>query len=183
MTPSAPIGAVVPMIRKPPPLSVQFMGEAIPTDNIERVERELAKEDSLFANMMEQAPGMIGMASMFVVTIGIGVWLRPFFDAAGLYAFGEAGTTQGRWIIMELLAIFAFTFVILWLARNHKEKIIKYGLLVVLFLALCYTTVPGAHLILVDDPATAQVLQSEADPDADSMESTESALLTSYSDY
>ena len=38
-------------------------------------------------------------------------------------------------------------------------------------------------LILVDDPATAQVLQSEADPDADSTESTESALLTSYSDY
>ena len=128
------------------------MGEAIPTDNIERVERELAKEDSLFANMLEQAPGMVGMACMFVVTIGIGIWLRPFFDEAGLYAFGESGTTQGRWIIMELLAIFAFTFVILWLAKNHMEKIIKYGLLVVLFLALCYTTVPGAHLLLVDDP-------------------------------
>ena len=38
-------------------------------------------------------------------------------------------------------------------------------------------------LILVDDPATAQVLQSEADPDVDSTESTESALLTYYSDY
>ena len=128
------------------------MGEAIPTDNIERVERELAKEDSLFARMLEQAPGMLGMAIMFVVTIAIGIWLRPFFDEAGLYAFGESGTTQGRWIIMELLAIFAFTFVILWLAKNHKEKIIKYGLLIVLFLALCYTTVPGAHLLLVDDP-------------------------------
>ncbi|HIF45415.1 MAG TPA: hypothetical protein EYQ73_01275 [Candidatus Poseidoniales archaeon] len=131
------------------------MGEGATTDNVKRVERELAKEDRLMAKMLDQAPGMIGMAAMFVVTIGIGIWLRPFYDSAELHAFGEAGTTQGRWILMELAAIFAFTFIILFLAKKHMEKVIKYGLLFVLFLALCYTTVPGAHLLLVDAPEPA----------------------------
>jgi presenilin-like A22 family membrane protease len=131
------------------------MGEGATTDNVKRVERELAKEDRLMAKMLDQAPGMIGMASMFVVTIGLGIWLRPFYDSAELHAFGEAGTTQGRWIVMELAAIFAFTFIILFLAKRHMEKVIKYGLLFVLFLALCYTTVPGAHLLLIDAPEPA----------------------------
>ena len=126
------------------------MGEPVPTDHVKRVERELAKESSLLNVMSEQAPGMLGMAVMFVVTIAIGVWLRPFFDAAGLHAFGEAGTTQARYIILELGMIFVFTALILWLAKNHKELFIKYGLMGVLFLALCYTTVPGAHLLIID---------------------------------
>jgi presenilin-like A22 family membrane protease len=126
------------------------MGEPVPTDHVKRVERELAKESSLLNVMIEQAPGMLGMAVMFVVTIAIGVWLRPFFDAAGLHAFGEAGTTQARYIILELGMIFVFTALILWLAKNHKELFIKYGLMGVLFLALCYTTVPGAHLLIID---------------------------------
>ena len=126
------------------------MGEPVPTDHVKRVERELAKESSLLNVMIEQAPGMLGMAVMFVVTIAIGVWLRPFFDAAGLHAFGEAGTTQARYIILELGMIFVFTALILWLAKNHKELFIKYGLMGILFLALCYTTVPGAHLLIID---------------------------------
>jgi presenilin-like A22 family membrane protease len=126
------------------------MGEPVPTDHVKRVERELAKESRLLNVMIEQAPGMIGMAVMFVVTIAIGVWLRPFFDAAGLHAFGEAGTTQARYIILELGMIFVFTALILWLAKKHKELFIKYGLMGVLFLALCYTTVPGAHLLIID---------------------------------
>lgn len=126
------------------------MGEPAATDHVKRVERELAKESSLLNVMVEQAPGMLGMAVMFVVTIAIGVWLRPFFDAAGLHAFGEAGTTQARYIILELGMIFLFTALILWLAKNHKELFIKYGLMGVLFLALCYTTVPGAHLLIID---------------------------------
>ncbi len=126
------------------------MGEPVPTDHVKRVERELAKESKLLNVMIEQAPGMLGMAVMFVVTIAIGVWLRPFFDAAGLHAFGEAGTTQARYIILELGMIFVFTALILWLAKRHKEMFIKYGLMSVLFLALCYTTVPGAHLVIID---------------------------------
>ena len=130
------------------------MGESSSTDHVKRVERELAKEDSLLSNMIEQAPGMIGMAFMFVITIFIGIWLQPWFDAAGLQAFGESGSTEVRWIIVELVAIFAFTFMILWLAKNHLQHFIKYGILFVLFLALCYTTVPGAHILLVPEIET-----------------------------
>jgi len=114
----------------------------------------LAKEDSLLSNMIEQAPGMIGMAFMFVITIFIGIWLQPWFDAAGLQAFGESGSREVRWIALELVAIFAFTFLILWLAKNHLQHFIKYGILFVLFLALCYTTVPGAHILLVPEVET-----------------------------
>ena len=123
-------------------------------DNIKRVERELAKEDRLLTKMIEQAPGMLGMAFMFIITILIGIWLQPWFDAAGLQAFGESGSKQGRWVGLYLASIFAFTFVILWLAKKHMQHIIKYGLMFVLFLALCYTTVPGAHILLVPDVET-----------------------------
>ena len=130
------------------------MGESASTDHVKRVERELAKEDSLLANMIQQAPGMLGMAFMFVITILLGIWLQPWFDAAGLQAFGESGSTEVRWIALELVAIFAFTFMILWLAKNHLQHVIKYGILFVLFLALCYTTVPGAHILLVPEIET-----------------------------
>jgi presenilin-like A22 family membrane protease len=139
------------------------MGEPASEDHMKRVERELAKEDSLLANMLEQAPGMLGMAFMFVITIGIGVWLQPWFNAAGLQAFGESGATQARWIMLELIAIFAFTFVILWLAKKHLQHIIKYGLLFVLFLALCYTTVPGAHILLVPEIETEPFVFTDSD--------------------
>ena len=130
------------------------MGESASTDHVKRVDRELAKEDSLLSNMIQQAPGMLGMAFMFIITILLGIWLQPWFDAAGLQAFGESGSTEVRWIALELIAIFAFTFMILWLAKNHLQHVIKYGILFVLFLALCYTTVPGAHILLVPEIET-----------------------------
>ena len=130
------------------------MGESVAQDHVKRVEQELAKEDSLLSNMIEQAPGMLGMAFMFVVTILLGLWLQPWFNAAGLQAFGESGSTQVRWIALELVAILVFTFLILWLAKKHLQHVIKYGLLFVLFLALCYTTVPGAHILLVPEIET-----------------------------
>tara|TARA_B110001452_G_scaffold266947_1_gene275164 strand:- start:164 stop:2413 length:2250 start_codon:yes stop_codon:yes gene_type:complete len=130
------------------------MGESVSEDHVKRVERELAKEDSLLANMIQQAPGMIGMALMFIVTILIGLWLQPWFNSAGLQAFGESGSTQARWVGLQLVSIFVFTFLILWLAKRHLQHVIKYGLLFVLFLALCYTTVPGAHILLVPEIET-----------------------------
>ena len=130
------------------------MGESASKDNIKRVERELAKEDTLLANMIEQAPGMLGMAFMFITTILMGLWLQPWFDSAGLQAFGDSGSTQARWVGLQLVSIFVFTFLILWLAKKHLQHVIKYGLLFVLFLALCYTTVPGAHILLVPDVET-----------------------------
>ena len=151
------------MIRKPPSFSLADMGEAASTDHIKRVESELAKEDTLLANMIQQAPGMIGMAFMFIITIMIGIWLQPWFDAAGLQAFGESGSTEVRWIALELVAIFAFTFMILWLAKNHLQHVIKYGILFVLFLALCYTTVPGAHILLVPEVETEKFVFTESE--------------------
>ena len=139
------------------------MGESASTDHVKRVESELAKEDSLLANMIQQAPGMLGMAFMFIITILLGIWLQPWFDAAGLQAFGESGSTEVRWIALELIAIFAFTFMILWLAKNHLQHVIKYGILFVLFLALCYTTVPGAHILLVPDVETEDFVFSTSD--------------------
>ena len=118
-------------------------------------------EDDLLSAMREMLPGMIGMAFMFVVTILIGIWLLPFFESAELYAFGESGTTQVRYILLELVMIFIFTACILALAKWKKEWVIKYGLMAVLFLALTYTTVPGAHLLLVDD--TQEVFEFEYD--------------------
>ena len=139
------------------------MAESVREDRIKRAERELAKEDSLLANMIDQAPGMIGMAAMFVVTIALAIWLQPWFNTAGLQAFGESGSTQARWVLLELVAIFVFTFAILWLAKKHFQEFIKYGLLFVLFLALCYTTVPGAHILLVPEVETEYFEFTETD--------------------
>ena len=38
--------------------------------------------------------------------------------------------------------------------QETSANVIKYGLLFVLFLALCYTTVPGAHILLVPEIET-----------------------------
>ena len=77
------------------------MGESASQDHVKRVERELAKEESLLSKMIEQAPGMLGMAGMFIVTILLGIWLQPWFNSAGLQAFGESGSTQVRWIALQ----------------------------------------------------------------------------------
>ena len=58
------------------------MAEAASEDNIKRVERELAKEDRLLNKMIEQAPGMLGMAFMFIITILMGVLvINPLFSS------------------------------------------------------------------------------------------------------
>ena len=160
------------------------MGESVSNSN--EVTRELDHEsESLISNMIEQAPGMLGMALMFIVTITIGIWLQPFFDAAGLHAFGESGTTQGRWIVLELAAIFAFTFLILWLAKKHLQHLIKYGLLFVLFLALCYTTVPGAQMLLVDEQVTLpfEFTDSSTIDESFIVSNEDGSLLTTITDW
>ena len=98
-----------------------------------------------------QLPSMIGMASMFLVTIFLAMFIRPWYDKAGLQAFGAEGASQLRYIGLELLMIFVFTAAILALARYKKEWIIKYGIMGILFIALMYASVPLAHQIMVDD--------------------------------
>ena len=98
-----------------------------------------------------QLPSMIGMASMFLVTIFLAMFIRPWYDKAGLQAFGAEGASQLRYIGLELLMIFVFTAAILALARYKKEWVIKYGIMGILFIALMYASVPLAHQIMVDD--------------------------------
>ncbi|MBT5593424.1 MAG: hypothetical protein HOJ55_06220 [Euryarchaeota archaeon] len=102
-----------------------------------------------------QLPSMIGMASMFLVTIFLAMFIRPWYDRAGLQAFGAEGASQLRYIGLELLMIFIFTAAILALARYKKEWVIKYGIMGILFIALMYASVPLAHQIMVDDTVTA----------------------------
>ncbi len=101
-----------------------------------------------------QLPSMIGMAAMFVATIFLAMYIRPWYDKAGLQAFGEAGASQLRYIGLELIMIFIFTAAILMLAKYKKEWIIKYGIMGILFIALLYANVPLAHQVLVDDSVT-----------------------------
>ena len=101
-----------------------------------------------------QLPSMIGMAGMFVATIFLAMYIRPWYDKAGLQAFGEAGASQLRYIGLELIMIFIFTAAILMLAKYKKEWIIKYGIMGILFIALLYANVPLSHQILVDDSVT-----------------------------
>ena len=101
-----------------------------------------------------QLPSMIGMAAMFVATIFLAIYIRPWYDKAGLQAFGEAGSSQLRYIGLELLMIFIFTAAILLLAKYKKEWVIKYGIMGILFIALLYSSIPLAHQLLVDDSVT-----------------------------
>ena len=114
------------------------------------VEDELRQGDTLGALMAEQWRGMAGMAGMFVATIALAIYIRPYYDVGELHAFGASGATQVRYVALELLAIFAFTALIIFLARWGKEYIIKYGMYVVLTLAMMYTTVPLAHMLVLD---------------------------------
>lgn len=94
---------------------------------------------------------MLGMAGMFVGTILLGLVIRPFYDANQLQAFGEAGATQVRYVALELTMILVFTAGILLLVRMGAQWIIRYGILAILGLALIYSTVPLAHVVLLDD--------------------------------
>ena len=113
-----------------------------------------------------QLPSMIGMAGMFVATIFLAMYIRPWYDKAGLQAFGEAGASQLRYIGLELLMIFIFTAAILLLAKYKKEWVIKYGIMGILLIALLYASIPLAHQILVDDSVTPFEYESTEETEA-----------------
>lgn len=114
------------------------------------VEDELRREDTLLSLFKEQWVGMSGMAGMFVVTIALAMYMRPYYDVGELHAFGASGATQVRYVAIELLAIFVFTALIITLAKYKKDWIIKYGMMGVLTLAMLYSTIPLAHVMLID---------------------------------
>jgi presenilin-like A22 family membrane protease len=134
-------------------MSEQSTGESSENEvsqEFARIEKELTKETSVISLMKEQMKSMVGMVSMFVITIVISLFIRPWYDVAELHAFGEAGSTQVRYIALELVMIFIFTAFVIMLARYKKEWVIKYGILGVLTIALMYTTVPLAHMFVID---------------------------------
>ena len=114
------------------------------------VQADLRKEDSLLWMMREQLPSMMGMMFMFILTIGISLYIRPWYDIAELQAYGVDGARQVRYIALQLVMIFIFTAAILLLAKYKKEWIIKYGIMGVLAIALLYATVPLTHVMVLD---------------------------------
>ena len=125
-------------------------GPSTASQEFAMVEQQLAQETSVFALMKEQMTSMFGMVSMFVLTILLALFIRPWYDVAELHAFGESGATQFRFILLELIMIFIFTAVVIALARYKKEWVIKYGIMGVLTIALMYTTVPLMHMLVID---------------------------------
>ena len=114
------------------------------------VQAQLRKEDTLLWMMKEQLPSMLGMMFMFILTIGISLYIRPWYDIAELQAYGVDGARQVRYIALQLVMIFIFTAGILFLAKYKKEWIIKYGIMGVLAIALLYATVPLTHVMVLD---------------------------------
>ena len=125
-------------------------GQSTASAEFAKVEQQLAQETSVLGLMKEQMTSMLGMVTMFIVTIVLALFIRPWYDVAELHAFGEAGATQARFIFLELVMIFIFTAVVIALARYKKEWIIKYGIMGVLTIALMYTTVPLMHMLVID---------------------------------
>ena len=114
------------------------------------VQAQLRKEDTLLWMMKEQLPSMLGMMFMFILTIAISLYIRPWYDIAELQAYGVDGARQVRYIALQLVMIFIFTAGILFLAKYKKEWIIKYGIMGVLAIALLYATVPLTHVMVLD---------------------------------
>jgi len=114
------------------------------------VQAQLMKEDSLLLMMKEQLPSMMGMMFMFILTIAISLFIRPWYDIADLQAYGTSGARQVRYILLQLIMIFIFTAGILLLAKYKKEWVIKYGIMGVLAIALLYATVPLTHVLVLD---------------------------------
>ena len=111
------------------------------------------KEPSLSEAMEGQWASMIGMATMFVTTIGLAALIQPFYDHDELRAFGPGSETKLGFVIVEGVFILVFTFVIIWLAKKNLQKFIQVGILLVLWIALTYSVVPMAHIMIpVDDP-------------------------------
>ena len=121
-----------------------------PSQEFVEMERQLTEETGVLSLMKEQMTSMLGMFSMFVITIGLSIYIRPWYDVAELHAFGETGATQVRYILLELVMILIFTAAVIMLARYKKEWLIKYGIMGVLTIALMYTTVPLMHMLVID---------------------------------
>ena len=105
------------------------------------------RSESVIEMMMDQWESMVGMAGMFIVTIGIGIFIQPAYDFSEARAYGDEGTTQSSFILLQLLLIGIFTVVIIWLARKGLDYLIKGIVMLALGLSLFYAIQPFIALI------------------------------------
>lgn len=131
------------------------------------VEEELRKGESLFVLFKEQWTGMVGMAFMFIVTIFLGIYIRPYYDVSELHAFGKSGAREVSNVLIQLVAIFVFTAAVLYLAKKKKEWLIKYGMFGVMAIALLYTTIPLMHMFVLDFDTDPFVEEQDFDSNAE----------------
>ena len=96
----------------------------------------------------DQWKSMTSMAGMFVTTIFLGISIQPVWNFSEARAFGEEGTTQTSYILLELVLIGIFTFVIIWLARKNLEILIWLFIMFSLYLSLIYTAYPYIALAM-----------------------------------
>ena len=99
--------------------------------------------------MREQWVSMTGMAGMFVSSILLGLFIQPIYNHDSVRAFGEEGTTKGLNILFELVMIFIFTILIIWLARKGLDYLIKGIVMVALWFSLLYSVWPITYLLVV----------------------------------
>ena len=74
------------------------------------------KPRSLMEELKGQAGSMIGMAGMFVVTIWLAMQIQPFYDVDELRAFGSEGAHKAGFMLLQLVIIFIFTALIIYLS-------------------------------------------------------------------
>ncbi|MBT5619119.1 MAG: hypothetical protein HOJ71_08635 [Euryarchaeota archaeon] len=149
------------------PSTPKQKAQAQASKEFQAMEAQLREEDSLWSMMKEQMTSMLGMVGMFILTIVLALFIRPWYDIGGLHAFGDAGATQVRYIALELVMIFVFTAFILMLAKYKKDWVIKYGIMGVLALALMYSTVPLAHMIMMDFESDPYAVEEETSFDSE----------------
>ena len=99
--------------------------------------------------MREQWASMTGMAGMFVSSILLGLFIQPVYNYDEVRAFGDEGTTKGVNILFELVMIFIFTILIIWLARKGLDFLIKTIVMVALWFSLVYSIWPFVYLSVV----------------------------------
>ena len=121
------------------------------TEDAEKA-RHVTVEPSLIEQLRDQAGSMAGMAGMFVVTILLAMKIQPFYDHDVMRAFGSEGSTKAGFILIELVFIFIFTALIIYLARKNKQKFIKWGVLGILWIAMMYSLYPLAAMALIPEP-------------------------------
>ena len=110
-----------------------------------------AGRSDLIEAMIDQWRSMVGMAAMFVTTILLAIIIQPSYDHDELRAFGAEGASKAGFVLLEGIMILVFTFLIIWLARKNMQRLIQIGMFIVLWIALLYTLVPLAHMVLSPD--------------------------------